>query len=266
MGVQRKVVIEDQAKQEPKKIMLPGVQGPQGPAAKFYKAKSGFANYWFNEHERDRLLTDFRKQGDFRPLAGDWSVDGVVRLKKLRAESKVKLDIVDKKDGGSVRTLVKLSIDAFPYELDPLKSPQEPEVLKMPETSGGLLSALYLYRQLLSQGATGFGEFYHGGHEPLYPPAPEDAKLPGGLSATRVETEVIHSRLGPYLARWYFARADQKLIGLEVRLQDNEDPCEVFFGDYRAVEGRMLPHRLQVVYGNGHYGTFTFTNFRLAAK
>ena len=73
------------------------------------------------------------------------------------------------------------------------------------------------------------------------------------------------SRSGAYLVKWFFARTDQKLIGMEVRLKENEDPCEVYFYDYRAVNGRMLPHRMQVVYGSGHYGTFTFTNFQLAA-
>lgn len=265
MGVQRKTIEEEQPKPAPKKIMIPGAPVPQGPAAKLYKKKDGFANYYFNELERERLLADFRKHGDFRPLAGNWSLDGTIRLKKLRAESKVKLDIAEQKDAGSSKTLVKLNIDAFPYELDPLKSPQEPEVLKLPETSGGLLAAFFVYHQFLTQGDKVFGELAHGGHEPMYPPPLDETKA-GNLASQRVDAEVLNSRLGPYLAKWFFSRTDQKLLGLEVRLQENEDPCEVYFSDYRPVEGRQLPHRMQVVYGNSTYGTLQFTAFRMAAK
>jgi len=110
----------------------------------------------------------------------------------------------------------------------------------------------------------GFSEFSHGGYEPFYPP-PADGKMPASLGDLRVDTEVINSRLGPFLAKWFFAKNDQKLLGFELRLQENEDPCEVYLSDYRAVDGRLLPHRMQVQYGNFHYGTFNFTSFKLAA-
>jgi len=269
MGIQPKEINGGQPVIEPKKIVLKGAPGPQGPAAKLYQPKPGFANYYFNKVERDRLMTAFHKHGTFDTLAGNWTIEGTVRLKKLRNESKVKIDIVEEKDGGSVRPSVTLKIDQFDYTVQPLKDKQPPEVLKLPETSGGLLSALYLYRLFLLGGDKNFpSEFFHGGHEPFYPPPPPqvDDKAPPSLASQRIETEVIVSRLGNFMVKWFFARADQKLAGFELRLEDNEDPCEVYFSDYRPVEGRMLPHRMQVIYGSGHYGTFTFTNFQLAAK
>ncbi len=78
-----------------------------------------------------------------------------------------------------------------------------------------------------------------------------------------MDAEVLSTRHGPFLTQWYFARTDQKLLGFELRLNENEDPCEVYLSDYRAVDGRQLPHRLQVLYGDGHYGTFQFTKFTL---
>src|SRR5262249_52153786 len=39
-------------------------KGPPSPALKFYEAKKGFANFYFNRQERDRLLAAFRKHGD----------------------------------------------------------------------------------------------------------------------------------------------------------------------------------------------------------
>jgi hypothetical protein len=155
-----------------------------------------------------------------------------------------------------------------------LKGEQEDAKLRLPESSGGLLLAMYLYHGFLSQGEKFFypqgegntsNQFHHGGFEPFYPP-PLDNKTPSSLASLRVDCEVINARHGPFFAKWFFDRADFKLRGFEVRLTDNEDPCEIYFSDYRAVDGRMLPHKMQVQYSDFHYGTFTFTSFKLAAN
>jgi S1-C subfamily serine protease len=233
---------------------------PPSPAEKYFVAKSGFANYYFNKLERDRLLADFQKNGDFSALNGVWSIDGTVRLKQLRSESKVRLEIA----GNQGSPVVRMQIDQFPYSVEPFKADQDPAELRQPLGSGGLLPALYLYQRLLTRGAKGFEEeCSHGGVEPIYPPPPE-GKMPGGLKDLRVDAEVLSTRMGPFLTKWFFSLTDKKLLGCEVRLSDNEDPCEVYFGDYRAVNGRMLPHQMQVVYGNDRYGVFTLRNFQLA--
>ncbi len=83
----------------------------------------------------------------------------------------------------------------------------------------------------------------------------------------RVDAEVLNTRLGIYLTKFFFAKTDQKLLGLELRMQDaNEDPCEVYFSDYRAVDGRQLPHRIQVYYKDTHYGTFTVGSYKISGN
>jgi len=239
--------------------------GPTGPGAKFYEAKAGFANYWFNRQERDRLLGAFHKHADLLGSRADWTIEGTVRLKKLRTESKVKIEVRDEKsaDGKSAKPRVKLAIDQFPYELEPLNVNQELVALRMPESSGGLMAALYVYRHLLTTGVKGFGtDIHHGGHEPFYPP-PSDGKTVSSLASLRVETEVLNTRHGPFLAKWFFSPEDQKLLGFELRMDENEDPCEVYFSDYRTVSGKSLPHRMQVLYNDGHYGTFEFSSFKV---
>ena len=67
---------------QPGKLPLPKKPaGPTGPGAKFYEAKAGFANYWFNRQERDRLhpvgLYDLgrkpRRVGkEYRRLIREW--------------------------------------------------------------------------------------------------------------------------------------------------------------------------------------------------
>jgi len=233
---------------------------PPSPAEKFYIARPFFANYYFNKQERDRLLAGFRKNGDFSSLGGTWTLDGTVRLKQLRSESKVKIEIA----GNQGIPVVRLQVDQFPYSLEPFKENQDPSELRQPLGSGCLLPALFLYQRLLTQGAKGFEvECDHAGVEPLYPP-PVDGKMPTSFKDLRVDAEVLTTRMGPFLAKWFFALADHKLLLCEVRLTDNEDPCEVYFSDYRLDNGRMLPHQIQVIYGNERYGVFTLERFQFA--
>jgi S1-C subfamily serine protease len=264
MGVQRRVLDDPTHPKEdvPKGKTPAAPKGPPSPAAKYFEAKEGFANYYFNKLEQDRLLKGFRGQGDFSALAGNWTLEGTVRLKKLRTESKAKIDITEEKDGQSSKPVIHLKIDDFPYTLEPFKKDQEPSALRAPETSGGLLAALYVYHRLLTQGKSGFNDVAHGGYEPLYPPPPlGEGKALLSQPPPRVDTEVLNTRHGPFLVKWFFDRSDQKLIAFELRQNENEDPCEIYLSDYRSVEGRMLPHRLQVQYADGHYGTFHFTTF-----
>jgi serine protease Do len=264
MGVQRRTLDDaNQPKDEgPKPKTGAAPQGPPSPAAKYYEAKDGFANYYFNKLEQERVMKAFRAHGDFTTVPGNWTMTGTIRLKKLRAESRAKIDIIEEKDGASSKPVIRLRIDDFPYVLEPFKKDQEPAALRAPEGSGGLLAALYVYHRLLTQGAGGFNDFAHGGHEPLYPPPlPGDTGTPANLPSRRLEAEVINSRHGPFLTKWFFDTSDQKLLGFELRLNENEDPCEIYLSDYRSVDGRLLPHRLQVQYGDGHYGTFDFSAF-----
>jgi hypothetical protein len=126
---------------------------------------------------------------------------------------------------------------------------------------------MYVWRVLLMEGEKGFAsECVHGGTEPFYPP-PTDRSAVKSWSDQRVLAEVLNTRFGVYMTKWFFAPADQKLLGFELRMQDqNEDPVEVYFSDYRAVNGQMLPHRIQVQYENHHYGTFNVTSYKFGEK
>jgi serine protease Do len=274
MGVQRKVLddpnqpfapqqpprLPGEPKPDPKKpIKLPPT-APQGPAAKFYEARPAFANYYFNRLERDRLLADFRKVTDASGFRGDWALEGDVRLLKARTSSKFNLDLVDEKEADGSKGMVYLKIDAFPYKLEPLRA--EPEEVRVPQQSGGVLAAMFVLRHFLTQGVKGFSECNHGGYEPCYPPAREPSAA-GRYADVRVDAEVLNSRFGPFLAKWFFHRAEHKLIAFELRLVDNEDPCEVYLDDYRVVEGQQLPHRITVMYQDVHYGTFAVSGYKL---
>jgi serine protease Do len=268
MGIQRKelptpvpTAIRSTLAQQPIVKQL----GATGPAAKFYEAKPGFANYYFNRLERDRLLSAFLKHGDFGKVAGNWTIEGEVRVLKVNLPDKFKIQIADEKEGAGSKSVVKGTIGAVPYTLEPLNATAA-EDRRVPQLSGGLLAGMYLYQRLLTLGQAGFPtECNHGGYEPFYPPPP-DGKPSRTLAELRVDCEVLTTRSGVYLTKWFFSRTDQKLLGFEVRMQDlDEDPCEVYLYDYRAVQGRMLPHRMQVWYQDRRYGNFTITGYQLGA-
>jgi len=178
---------------------------------------------------------------------------------------------VEEKDGKGTKPVVRLKIDDFPYALEPLKD-QEPAALRTPETSGGLLAAMYVYHRLLTQGEKGFNEFAHGGHEPLYPPPLADAKTSPNLAALRVDAEVLNTRHGPFLTKWFFALARIKSCSASNGASmKNEDPCECNPPITAPSMAVCSPTACRSSTATGHYGTLTSPgstsrNNRLAAE
>jgi S1-C subfamily serine protease len=265
MGLQRQE-IEDgrprppQAPPQP----LPPRSLPPSPAAKLYQAKPGFANAYFNRLERDRLWTAFRSQGDFTGAVGSWTMEAEFESNQRKTPAKVVIAEEKGKDGKTSHTTVLLSLGNINFRLDPLAPGQDARDMKDPPNSGGFLMALYQYRRLLTLGEKGFeGQFSHGGNEPFYPMPAGDAK-PKALADLRINTEVLNTEHGAVPVKWFFSRKDQTLLGYEVTLAKDEDPCEIYFSDYRKIEGRLLPHRIEIRYGNGRFGALAIKQFRLA--
>jgi S1-C subfamily serine protease len=270
MGVQKKEVEEKppQPGPRPRPGPRPGPVGPPSPAAQFFKAKEGYANYYYNEVEKKRLLAGFKKHGDFSKLGGTWVITAEARLGDNKAEDATVIRIGEEKPQNAKVGVAKIkaTIGSADYELEPLKAGLNTADLKQPDGSGGLLLSLYLYQQLLTQGEKAFESgFDHGGMEPWYP-YPADGSKPKSLRSLRVDAEVLKTRHSSFKAKWYFSPKDQTLIGAEVTAVEDEDPCEIYFSEYKKVEGRMLPHRLDVRSGDSHYGTFTIKKYQLSGK
>ena len=74
----------------------PGPKLPTGPAAKLYEAKPGYANYYFNKLEKERLLNNFKKNGDFSSLSGNWQVQTTGKIGDKGRQAVVVLRILAK--------------------------------------------------------------------------------------------------------------------------------------------------------------------------
>jgi S1-C subfamily serine protease len=258
-GIQRRE-LEDKNTPKPKPAPQPPPRAlPTAVDGEKYIPKKGFANYHFNMKERDGLLAAFKKHGDFTGM-GTWAIDGEATVKK--STSPFRYVVREIKDADSKETKIRLSLDVgkINYKLNALETDQDLRDLKEPGGSGGLIVALYHYWQFLTIGEKGFEvNFSHGGYEPFYPP-PADGKTVDHKKQ-RVECEVIVTEHNGAEAKWYFSMADKTLLGFEIRVDKDDDPCEVYLSEYKKVDGRMLPHKMDVVFGNSRYGTINVKSY-----
>jgi S1-C subfamily serine protease len=271
MGVQAHEIRDQNEPNPPDKppAPQPGPQVPKkpipnSPAAKLYEAKEGFANYYFNKRERDRLLAEFRKHGDFSKVGKAWTIETEGDVRGRHASATFTITEAKEADGKTTVPKVLGVLSGVDYPLEPLKPGQKSEELQEPRGSGGLLVALYHYQQLLAMGEKGFsGGFSHGGVEPLYPPPAGNARL--DYVKDRIDCEVLRTEQANVAAKWYFSPKDQTLLGFEVTVDDKDDPCEVYLSDYKKVDGREIPGKIEVRYGDNRYATLNVKSITFAA-
>ena len=109
-----------------------------------------------------------------------------------------------------------------------------------PTRSGGLLVALHLWQRMLTTGPKEFGDVFYLGTAPMPGRKPLVDVLVGTHNVVQVNFQ--------------FDPTNGQLLGLEYYPSKDTDPCELLFGDYHEVEGLMLPHRIEVRFGDHLYG------------
>jgi hypothetical protein len=201
---------------------------------KHFTERAGYVNYFFNQLNQDRVWNAFTSRGDFAPLEGDWTVQG-----ELLAGGDFQVVLSDQASlislpGG--RAMVGMVGD-LAASLDP-------------PGSGGLLVTLGLWRRMLKDGPGKFGDVYYLGTAPLVGRE--------GLFDVLVAT---HSSVESQL---YFDPANGQLVAWEMFADSALDPCELYFSDYREVEGRMFPFHLEVRYGDGVYQVLQINKYAFA--
>ncbi len=262
------VMPKQQEEDDPNKPKQPGRPVrppiPNTPAKKLYVERKGFANYYFNELEQKRLWNAFAKYGDFSGVKGEWIIDSEMELATSKTGCRVTLG--EQKIGDSeTHPTVKL-VAATDYFLDPYKQNLVDAERAAPVGSGGLLMAFHQYKVLLTRGLAGFGRnVAAGGSEPFYP-YPTDGSKPKRLAGLRVDTEVLRTETAGVPVKWYFSKTDQRLLGFEVFAESNADPCEVYLSDYRPVDGRQLPFRIEVRSGDSRFAILHVKSYKLGTK
>ncbi len=200
---------------------------PHGPAIEvpkelqpFIVHRTGFANYYFNQLHRTRVWNAFRNAtGDFATADTTWTLSkGQELTVTLAAET----------------SAIKSATAVMNLEPDKDLSEQ-----LMPEGSGGMLTTLHLWRRMLVNEPAGFGDVFYLGTAPL----------PGydGLF------DVLQATFDVVETSFYFDPTSGELRAIEMTPDSGVDPCEIYFSDYRQVETKKLPHRMQVRHGDNTF-------------
>ena len=202
----------------------------------YYEEAPGYSNYWFNRYNQQRVWNAYLAHGDFADTGWNWKVTG-----KTAAGGDVAITLSEKK--GDIIMPDGQSGTEFGPSLTEATSPAR---------SGGLLAALHLWQRLLLVGPHRFGEVYYLGAMPWN----EGDKLTDCLVATTAGVE----------SRFYFDPEKGHCTGVELRVADDEDPCEIYFDDIRQVDGRSLPFHWVVRHGDEVFADINVASYELSAS
>jgi hypothetical protein len=231
----------EKPKDEPKRPMplprLPNLDETKKEVPEVVKqhhdARRGYANYYYNRLNRDRVWQTLTGRGDFTTLTGEW----VLRGRLLEPEDS-ELRIADH----LVACVLPGGKTSIPVD-DELIGASDPPA------SGGLLAALYLWRRFLVKGPEKFGSLEYYGSVPLV-----------GHSGL---VDMLSGTFGGVQCHFFIDSTSGHLLVVESYLTPDDDPCELHFADYHAVDGRDVPGSILVRYGDNLYGLFGLTSLRL---
>jgi len=228
-------------KPAPKPVQLPNARAPKAPAglAKYYAQRSGYANYYFNKLNRDRIWKNFTSICDLTAATGDWTLDG-----DLEGGGQMNLTLSDKGVKGS-----------FPNGAVSLDASKDLDTQKAPQGSGGLLAALHLWRRFVTLGPQKFGDVYYLGTAPV-------------INREGVY-DVLVATHGVAESRLLFDSESGLPVGLEAQLSSSAaggDPCELYFSDFKLIDGKQFPHRIEVRNGNDIFTTIQLKKITFGAS
>ena len=197
-----------------------------------FEEKRGYSNYYFNRLHRQRVFDAWTAWGDFTSAGGAWTITG-----PLEPEGEFRFHLTDSEG----------SLEVPEIRWDWLATDSMAGV-PTPPASGGLLPALHLWRRLAVRGAERFGEVYYLGTAPLL--------------GQEERVDVLIGIHGGVECRFFFDSVDGLLVGMEMYPEEDVDPCEIYFSEYQETDGRHVPHRMEVRFGDEIFGVFQFEQFQ----
>ena len=216
----------------------PAAQAKSKPPQKYQKMlvkKTGFANFYFNRLEQDRLLSQLAEAGDFSKVAGLWRWEG-------QTTDKVRFELTLAKGGMGLELGKAVYTQALGDDV---------ELADEPPKTGGLLVALHHFQQLMTRGTAAFSESLYLGSEPL-----------DGLGE---RVDVLVTSRGLAETHWYFSKKSGRMVGFDTRLEEDVDECEVRILESGTSAGRTLPRVFRVSSGDQAFATFQIERFQLKA-
>ena len=213
----------------------PGPRPVPAHAAKLIQKRRGYANFYFNQLNRDRVWKNFSKAGSFTDATGVW------RLKGTMNERLVEIDMEQERVTGS-----------FPVGPARVEIGTDLSNQLGPDGSGGLLVALHCWQRLLREGPAQFGDLYYLG----------TMSLPG-------REGVVDVLVGTYdvvECRFMFDPATGRMVALELFTDPDNDVCELRFPAEQEVDGRTYPKRIVVQHGDQTFGEIELAPIEFAGE
>ena len=196
---------------------------------KHFEDKRGYANYYFNTLEQQQVWKAWSAGMNPDGAKGPWTLSG-----RLPQGGEFRFELTS--EGASLKLPVGETKWTAAGQLG---------TSLLPEHSGGLLPALYLWRRLATEGLGRFGQVEYYGTAPL----PGYEGLVDVLAAAHKDVQ----------CRFYFDPVEGHLLALEMFPDEDTDPCEIYFSDYRKQGGCFWPGRIEVRYGDELFAVFQVT-------
>ena len=200
--------------------------------APFIEARHGYSNYYFNKLNQNRVWDKYIGLTKGDKLPGNWIIEG--QIGNLGAAT-VHLQ--------ANRVDAKLPQGTTFADLDADLNTQD-----APRGSGGMLVALHMWKHIMQVSPTRFGEVYYLGSMPT----PKHSQKQDVLIGTHSVIE----------CRYYFDPKSGHLTSIEMYPDLGVDPCELYFSDYKEVNGHLLPHHIEVVHGEVIYGELIISSYQ----
>ncbi len=203
-----------------------------------FKAKPGYANYYFNEKEQNRFLNSIKKWGDYSKLENHCTIMG-----RTDKGEKAEFLITEKAIG------LEINDQAYVQLLDG-------EAIDEPKGTGGLLTAINHLFRLLKQGQNGFTDFYYLGYEPE-------------KTSDEINQKYHHVLVSVYqgvMVRWLYSVSDLNLTGMDLFLQDGVDPCSIRWSKVSKYNSIYFPQNIRIIHGDQLYREIEIENLQFKKK
>jgi hypothetical protein len=208
------------------------------------ESRTGFANYFFNRENRDRIWRGLSELGDFSSAGEVWSLSGTI----AGESTQVRLDL--QKQAASIQLgSRKLDVD-FQDQLSDI-------VALRRET--GILVALHALRDLLRLGPERIGDTIYIGTHPVYQGTTTSL-------AQQPRHDVLQSLWYDARVRYSFDPESGQVSLIEVYGDVGHDPIELYLDQYAAktlksgLEVRF-PQRFRLQYGSEPLLLLTLDSF-----
>ncbi|MCA9194554.1 MAG: trypsin-like peptidase domain-containing protein [Planctomycetales bacterium] len=195
------------------------------------ESRPGFANYYFNAQNRERLWSEIQQQGDFSTLVGSWRLKGILIGETTAISAQI----------GSATTSIQIGSREVNVDLtDSLAD------LVAKGRESGLAVALKAWQQLLTTGPRKMGDVLYMGTMPAY--LGNDRQFHPDQLFDVLQIAWYDARI-----RAYIRPGSGEIVLIEVFGDDGVDPVELYFDNYEESvhHGKTIscPKILRLQYG-----------------